>query len=142
MLATGDEVESVQWQLWLRCHATFKSTSVLLMHLLTVEWEWHKIRSHILGVWHHMNLISVDLHSLHHEISDIQNVQLDMIDPPDLAKQVLENLKGFNPFNMLKDTLWCLLALIFAVTVLFCLILVHWQVFKKSNADQLNLHQL
>lgn len=66
-----------------------------------------------------------------------------MIDPRDLAKQVLEHLKGFNLFNMLKHTLSYLIVLVFVIIVLFYLLLVGWQVLKKKiHADRLNLHQL
>lgn len=79
MLAIGNEVESFQWQLWLRCHAAFKSIHVTNAPYNNSQWKWHKTHSHLLRVQHYMNL-SLDLHNLHHKILDIQNAQLDMID--------------------------------------------------------------
>lgn len=62
-----------------------------------------------------------------------------MIDLWDLAKQVLDHLKGFNPFNMLRHTVWYMIALVSVIIILFCLVLVSCQVLKKSIcADQVN----
>lgn len=64
VIAVGDEVGTVQWQLQLRCHAAFKSICVASAPYDSSQWEWNKIRSHLLGLWQHTNF-SLDLHNLH-----------------------------------------------------------------------------
>lgn len=52
VIATGDEVETLQWQLWLQCHATYRSVCVTNAPYNS-RWEWNKI---LLGVRYHTNL--------------------------------------------------------------------------------------
>lgn len=131
VIATDDEVETLQWQLQLRCHAAYKNVCVNNAPRDSFQWEWNKICSRLLEVWQHTNL-SFNLHNFHQEIIDIQNARLDMIDPRDLAKQVLEHLKGFKPFNMLKHTL--LVSACFAVcNNHFVLLNISWLVSPQEK---------
>jgi hypothetical protein len=48
--------------------------------------------------------MSLDLVALHQEILDIQNSNFPIIQLSDVATWVLNGLKGFNPFNILRHS--------------------------------------
>ena len=66
--------------------------------------EWGEVKAHLLGVWHSGNR-SRDLIHLNQEIRNIQEARDPIINPAQVAQvELLSELKGFNPFDLLKHT--------------------------------------
>jgi hypothetical protein len=90
------------------------------------QWSWERIKQHLEGVWSHIDL-SLDLIALHQEISDIQNSDLPIIQPADVAAQVLDTLKSFNTFNILRHSFWIMLGMALLILLILCLFSVTCQ---------------
>jgi hypothetical protein len=97
----GDEVKAIKTHESLHCHSSYQWICVTAKPYNESQWSWERIKQHLEGIWSHTNL-SLDLVALHQEILDIQNSNLPTIQPSDVATQVLNALKRFNPFNILR----------------------------------------
>lgn len=86
-----------------------------------MQYQWDKIRNHLLGIWSHNNL-SLDFNDLRQEILDIQLTHDPILDPSNIA-QLLTQLKGFNPFN-LQHSFWGLFGIL--LITLFCIFSVDY----------------
>jgi hypothetical protein len=119
----GDEVQAIKTHLSLCCHSSYQWIHVTAKPYNEYQWSWEHIKQHLKGVWSHTNL-SLDLVVLHQEILDIQNSNLPIIQPSDVVAWVLDTLKGFNPFNILRHSFWIMLGMPFLILLILCLFLV------------------
>jgi hypothetical protein len=51
--------------------------------------------------------------------------------PADIAKTILEELQGFNPFNTLKYSFWYFIGIVLLMICCFCLLSVTAQKIKR-----------
>jgi hypothetical protein len=65
---------------------------------------------------------------LHQEILDIQNSNLPIIQPSDVAAWVMDVLKVFNPFNILRHSFWIMLGMALFILLILCLFPVVCQI--------------
>lgn len=98
----GNKVEALEKRMSLSCHAAYKGICVTNVIYNQPQWNWQRLL--LQGIWHHNNS-RLGLHNLHQEILDIQNAKDTIINPQALVKDLLDNLQGFNPFNMLRQFL-------------------------------------
>jgi DNA-directed RNA polymerase subunit H (RpoH/RPB5) len=116
----------------LNCHSSYQWICVTAKLYNESQWSWECIKQHLKGVWSHINL-SLDLVLLHQEILNIQNSDLPIIQPSDVADQVLDALKGFITFNILRHSFWIMLRMAFLVLLILCLFPVNKENKNKDN---------
>ncbi|KAK1335276.1 hypothetical protein QTO34_004861 [Cnephaeus nilssonii] len=97
----------------------FTYICVTSAHYNSSLWDWNKIKMHLQGIWHHNN-ISIDLVRLHKHVQAIQNSHDEIISPAKTGKRILDDLKEFNPWNMLKNTAWYLIGFLCVLLILSC----------------------
>jgi hypothetical protein len=66
-----------------------------------------KIKAHLTDAWEQGNN-TVDLWQLRQQIFAMQKVYDNIVSPANIAKTILDELQGFNPFNLLKHSFWFL----------------------------------
>jgi hypothetical protein len=62
----------------------------------------------------------------------MQGAHDQVIAPEDIAKTVLDELYGFNPFNTLKYSFWHLIAIVLLMICCFCLLSVGARKIKRQ----------
>ncbi|XP_071467345.1 endogenous retrovirus group K member 113 Env polyprotein-like isoform X1 [Marmota flaviventris] len=124
----GNELSALKFKERLKCHANYKYVCVTAAKYNASLWDWEKVKNHLLGIWQNSNN-SLDILELHHHIQDIQNNRADFSDPSSLANQILKELNGFNPGNILKHSAWYIIGLFSLLLILFCVIIIGWRVF-------------
>jgi hypothetical protein len=122
----GDEVQAIKTHVSLHCHSSYQWICVTGKPYKS-QWSWEHIKQHLKGVWSHTNL-SLDLVALHQEILNIQSSKLPIIQPSDVAAWVLDALKGFKPFNIVRYSFWIMLKMAFLILLILCLFLVICQI--------------
>ncbi|KAK1337780.1 hypothetical protein QTO34_002414 [Cnephaeus nilssonii] len=98
-IGLGNQLESIKIRRQLQCHAAFTYICVTSAPYNSSLWDWNKIKMHLQGIWHHNN-ISIDLVRLHKHVQAIQNSHDEIISPAKLAKELLDDLKEFNPWDI------------------------------------------
>ncbi|KAK1346582.1 hypothetical protein QTO34_000439 [Cnephaeus nilssonii] len=117
VIGLGNQLESVKIRQQLRCHAAFTYICVTSAHYNSSLWDWNKIKMHLQGKWHHNN-ISIDLVQQHKHVQAIENIYDEIISPAKLEKELLDDLKEFNPWNMLKHSVWYLIEFLCVLLIL------------------------
>ena len=55
---------------------------------------------------------------------NIQEAKDPIINPARIAQELLSELKGFSPFNLLKHNTWYLVGLVLAILIILCAFLL------------------
>jgi hypothetical protein len=129
----GDEVQAIKTHVSLHCHSSYQWICVTGKPYKS-QWSWEHIKQHLKGVWSHTNL-SLDLVALHQEILNIQSSKLPIIQPSDVAAWVLDALKGFKPFNIVRYSFWIMLKMAFLILLILCLFPVMAELACTSSSN-------
>ena len=70
------ELQALKVRLALSCHADYRWICVTPLKVNETDYDWQKIKNHILGVWNSSD-ISLDLRKLHSQITTIERSHLD-----------------------------------------------------------------
>jgi hypothetical protein len=114
----GDEVQMLKFHQDLLCHAGFHHI-VSLQHLQCHRVPWKLVKAHVMGAWE--NNDSLNLQALRQQILAMQRAHDQVADPADIAKTILDELQGFNPFNTLKYSFWYFIGIVLLMICWFCL---------------------
>lgn len=123
VLYLGDQFVVLKTVTQLICHDAYKHICVTPLEF---NGSWDRVRLHLQGVWNHAN-ISLDLLQLQQEIDAISHSMLHYDDPGDLANQILDQLNGLNPFNLLRHSFWYILGLFLLCLVILFLLCCLWR---------------
>jgi hypothetical protein len=69
-------------------------------------------KAHLMGEWEGSNN-TADLQQLRKQILTMQKAYDNVVSPANIAKTILGQFKGFNPFNLLKHSSWCYCSSVF-----------------------------
>jgi hypothetical protein len=75
-----------------------------------------------MGAWENNN-DSLNLQALRQQILAMQQARDQVSAPADIAKTMLDELQGFNPFNTLKYSFWYFIGIVLMICC-FCLLSV------------------
>jgi hypothetical protein len=84
-----------------------------------------------MGAWENNN-DSLNLQALRQQILAMQQAHDQVIAPAHIAKTILEELQGFNPLNILKNSFWYFIGIILLMICCFCLLSVRARKIKKG----------
>ncbi|XP_044803371.1 endogenous retrovirus group K member 6 Env polyprotein [Bubalus bubalis] len=76
ILHIGNELQALKVRLALSCHADYRWICVTPLKVNETDYDWQKIKNHILGVWNSSD-ISLDLRKLHSQMTTIERSHLD-----------------------------------------------------------------
>jgi hypothetical protein len=69
--------------------------------------------------------------ALRQQISAMQRAHDQTTAPANIAKTILDELQGFNPFNTLKYSFWYFIGIVLLIICCFCLLSVRTQKIKR-----------
>ena len=72
----GAELQALKVKMALSCHADYRWICVTSLKVNETDYEWEKIKNHILGVWNSSD-IGLDLGKLHNQIQTLEHSRLD-----------------------------------------------------------------
>ena len=72
----GTELQSLKLKMALSCYADYQWICVMSLKVNEADFEWERIKNHILGVWNSSD-ISLDLGRLHNQTQTLEHSQLD-----------------------------------------------------------------
>jgi hypothetical protein len=128
LLAMGDEIQMLQFHQGLLCHAGFQHICVTAAPYNATDFPWKLVKAHVMGAWENNN--SLNLQALRQQILAMQQAHDQVVTPADIAKTVLDELQGFNPFNTLKYSFWYFIGIVLLMICCFCLLSVRTQKIK------------
>jgi hypothetical protein len=89
-----------------------------------------KTKAHLMSAWEGSNN-TVDLQQLRQQILAMQKAY-DNVAPANIAKTILEEHEGFNPFNLLKHSFWYLAGISVLLFICFLAISVGCHVVQRQ----------
>jgi hypothetical protein len=102
----------------------------LLVPTMSWDYSWHSIKAHVIGAWGNSN-DTLNLQHLRQQILAMQRVYDQVISPADMAKIILDELQGFNPFNIIKYSFWHLIGIGVLPLICFCTFSVRYQAIQR-----------
>jgi hypothetical protein len=84
-----------------------------------------------MGAWENSN-DTLNLQHLRQQILAMQRAYDQVISPADMAKTILDELQGFNPFNVLKHAFWYLIGIGVLLLICFCVFSVRSQALQRQ----------
>jgi hypothetical protein len=119
LLAMGDELQTMKFRQDLLCHAGFQHICITAAPYSESKYSWQSIKAHIMGAWE--NNDTLHLQHLRQQIPAMQRAYDQVIPPADMAKTILDELQGFNPFSVLKHSFWYLMGIEILLLICFCI---------------------
>jgi hypothetical protein len=84
-----------------------------------------------MGAWENSN-DTLNLQHLRKQILAMQRAYDQVIFPANMAKTILDELKGFNPFNICKHSFRYLVGIVVLLLIWFCTFLVRCQAIQRQ----------
>jgi hypothetical protein len=120
LLSMGDEAQTLKFHQDLLCHTGFQHSCVL-QHLT----------AHVMEAWENNN-DSLNLQNLRQQILAMQQAHDQVSAPADVAKTILDELQGLNPFSTVKYSFWYFIGIVLLMMCCFCLLSVRTRKIKRQ----------
>jgi hypothetical protein len=105
------------------------------------EYPRHSNKTQIMGASENSN-DTLNLQHLRQQILTMQRAYDQVISLADMAKTVLDELRGFNPFNIFKHSFWYLIGIGVLLLISFCTFSVGCQAIQRQLLGlNTSLHQ-
>ena len=105
----GTELQSLKLKMALSCHADYRWICVTSLKVNEADFEWERIKHHILGVWNSSD-ISLDLGKLHNQIQTMEHSRLDFT-AVGVASDFFQNFSNFISEKNIMSTIYSYAAL-------------------------------
>jgi hypothetical protein len=127
----GHKLQTIKFRQALLCHAGFQRICITAAPCNESEYPWQSIKVHVMGAWENSN-DTLNLQHLRQQILAMQRAYDQVISPADMAKTILDELQGFNPFNVLKHAFWYLIGIGVLLLICFCVFSVRSQALQRQ----------
>jgi hypothetical protein len=131
LLTMGHKLQTIKFRQALLCHAGFQHICITAAPCNESEYPWQSIKVHVMGAWENSN-DTLNLQHLRQQILAMQRAYDQVISPADMAKTILDELQGFNPFNVLKHAFWYLIGIGVLLLICFCVFSVRSQALQRQ----------
>jgi hypothetical protein len=113
------------------CYADFHHVCVTAAQYNESEFCWEKINAPLMGTWAQSN-DTVNLRQLRQQILAMQKAFDNDVSSAKIAKPILDELMGFNPFNLLKYSFWYLAGISVLLFICFLVLSVGYHTVQRQ----------
>ena len=125
----GTELQSLKLKMALSCHADYRWICVTSLKVNEADFEWERIKHHILGVWNSSD-ISLDLGRLHNQTQTLEHSQLDFTAAGE-ANDFSHTFSNFISGKTILSTVFSYVAkgalILLLIIILPCIVRILWQ---------------
>jgi hypothetical protein len=125
----GDELQTIKFR-----QASCLNFFITAAPYNELEYPWQSIKAHERRAWENSN-DTLNLQHLRQQILAMQRAYDWIISTADMAKTILDELHGFNPFNVLKHSFWYLTGIGVLLPICFCAFSVICRAVQDSSLD-------
>jgi hypothetical protein len=105
LLTMGDELQTIKFRQDLLCLVGFQHICITAAPYNKLEYPWQSIKAHVMGACENSN-DTLKFQHLRQQILEMQRTYDQVISPANMAKTILDEMKGFTPFNIHKHSFW------------------------------------